>query len=140
MRRPLLLACLVSTPALAAPPAMSAMQPGLWEVTRTMEMSNVPMKMPPQVSTQCIKKEDLADARKSLPVDKTCTLDEVKQDGNATTGKATCKMDTGEMKGTGRMTVKPQSYEGSMDLVAKLEEMDFTMKQTFSGKRLGDCK
>lgn len=90
MRRALTFACLASITALAAPPAGPAMQPGLWEVTRTMDMSNVPMKMPPQVSTQCIKKEDLADARKSLPVDKTCALDEVKSDGATTTWKSTC--------------------------------------------------
>lgn len=44
------------------------------------------------------------------------------------------------MKGAGRMTVKAQSYEGSMDLVMKMEEGDFTIKQTFTGKRLGECK
>ena len=140
MRHALVFASLVSVPCLAAPPAPSALQPGLWEVTVTMEMPNVPTPMPPHVTTQCIRKEDLADARKSLPVDKGCKLEDVKQDGNTVTFKSTCKMEMGEMKGSGRMTQKAQSYEGSMELVANMQGMDFSMKQTFAGKRLGDCK
>lgn len=123
----------------AASVAAPAMQPGLWEITTTTEMSNVPMKIPPQTFRHCLKKEDLADSRKAIPADKSCKLEDVKESGNSMSWKARCKMDMGEMKGAGQMTLKDQSYQGSMTMTTTMEGMSFDMKHTYAGKRLGNC-
>ncbi len=140
MRRLACLALFAPAVVLAAP----AMQPGLWEITTSAEMSNMPMKIPPQTMRRCLTAEDMADNRKTIPADKNCKLEDVRQHGDTTTWKASCKMDKGEvkgeMKGGGQMTAKADSFEGSMVMSANIQGMNFDIKNTYTAKRVGDCK
>ena len=133
-------ACLAGS--LAAMPVSAALnlQPGLWEITATGQMADVPMRMPPQTARRCITKADVADPKRAIPADQNCTLEEVKQTGNLVNWRASCRTEMGAMKGVGKMTLSGHRFDGVLDMTTTVEGMAFGMKQTYSGKRLGDCK
>lgn len=121
----------------AAPPNM---QPGLWEITTKMEMPGMPMQMPPQTVKHCYKAEQLKDSKDALPTDKNCKLDEMKQSGNTVQWKMSCKTENGPMNGAGEITYAGQNYAGTMRMSGNMNGQKIDMKQSYSAKRLGDCK
>lgn len=130
------LLCLVSFSALVR--TQEIRRDGRWEVTMEMDMPNMPMKMPPMKTVQCVTKEQVDDPNQ-LPKgaqekNKDCKVSDYKVTGNTVTWTMTC---TGKnaMTGTGEMTYSADSYEGSMKMKTATGEM--AMKYT--GKRLGDC-
>lgn len=139
MRRALVATALalVATAAISAPPTL---KPGEWEITMTMDMPGMPMKMPPRTMRQCIKQEDVSRPEKMIPDDKTCKVDEVRQSASGVSWKSTCKTESGVMVGKGEISVSELAYKGSMSMEGKMEGQPFSMKTAYSGKRLGDCK
>jgi hypothetical protein len=128
----------LAAPALAqAAPNMSA---GLWEITTKSEMPGMPMQMPPTTFRHCYKAEDLKQTKETLPVDKNCKFDDLKESGNSVRWKVSCKTESGPMSGSGEVTYAGQSYTGNMTLIGKVEGMDINMKQSYTAKRVGDCK
>lgn len=132
------LVALSPAPVSAAP---AAMQPGLWEITMKMEMPGMPMAMPPQTVRHCYAKKDLEDNKKAIPQgeDKNCQIKDMKINGTTTTWSMVC---TGEnaMTGSGTMTMSATSYSGSVKAKMKQEGQTMEMNQSWTGKRVGDCK
>lgn len=116
------------------------MNPGMWEITTETEMPGMPMPIPPQTIRQCYKNENVKEARETLPIDKDCKIDDLKQNGNTFSWKVSCNTETGPMSGVGNITYAGQSYSGKMTLTGKMEGMNINMTSSYSGKRVGDCK
>lgn len=131
-----LLLVLLPAPAFAS----GGMQPGLWEVTTRMEMTGMPMKMPPITIRHCYTRQDL-DKGSNVPQadDKNCKVKDYKLKGDTVTWSIVC---TGKnaMSGTGTMTVKPTSYTGKMNYRMKDDGETVDAVTHMSGKRVGDCK
>ena len=123
--------------ALAAPPEM---QPGLWEISSKMESPGMP-RMPPQVMRHCYTKKDLEDAQRTVPrgEDKSCQVRDYKLQGNTATWNIECKGET-SMTGSGTMTFAAQAYSGSMKSRSRHDGRTIEMTQSWSAKRIGDCK
>jgi hypothetical protein len=116
--------------------AATPMKEGLWEITTTMEMTGMPYKIPPTVTTHCYTKEDVKDSQKTVPEQKDCKVTEFKSSGNRTTWKMVCKGEHAS-KAEGEMIYKGSTaYEGTMKMVSEGREM-YTK---FKSKRIGDCK
>lgn len=119
----------------------AGMQPGLWEITTTMEMTGMPMKMPAQTVRHCYTQKELDQGKNSVPLsdDKNCQVKDYKSKGNSASWTVVC---TGKdaMTGTGTMTFTPTSYTGKMR--AKVKDGGETMDMTYSyaAKRIGNCK
>ena len=64
-----LAALLALTAVLPARAAHSPQKPGKWKVTMEMEMTGMPMKMPPMSFEICLTEEDLKDPSKAVPND-----------------------------------------------------------------------
>lgn len=124
-------------PAHAAGPNM---QPGLWEVTTKTEMPGMPMAMPPQTFKHCYRPEDVADSKKTVPMDKGCTLDQLTMSGNTASWKVSCKMDGQPMTGQGTITYSGQSYAGTSQMSGNMHGMAMKMNLSYSGRRIGECK
>ena len=120
--------------ALALPAFASGMKPGKWQITITMEMADMPMKMPPVSLTRCITE---AEAEKPEPPkakkDDDCVISDYNLAGNTATWKVECKKQN--MTGTGKMTFGAESYEG----VNQFKMNDMEMTQKFNGKYIGAC-
>lgn len=108
----------------------------LWEITTKMEIVGMPMAMPGQTMRQCVAKGGKDDDY--VPRRENCKVLESKRTGNTIAYKMAC---TGKdaMTATGETTVSGSGYEGWMQMSAKMEGQDMQMKQTYSGKRVGDC-
>jgi hypothetical protein len=121
----------------ATPPNM---QPGMWEITTRTEMPGMPMQMPPQSIRQCYKNENVRDARETLPVDKTCKVDDFQQSGNTVKWKVNCKVEGAPMTGIGEITYAGSRYSGKMTMQGNMQGMNINMTSQYSGRRVGDCK
>jgi uncharacterized protein DUF3617 len=133
------LALLLAVPAgLAAP---TEMQPGLWEITTTMEIQGMPQRMPAQKVRHCYTKKDIEEKNPTIPQsqDKNCQIKDYKVEDNMASWGMVC---TGEnaMSASGTMTIGATAFSGTMKSHSGEggEAMDVT--QTWSGKRVGDCK
>lgn len=130
-----LLFLLLSLPLLAA--GQGPMKEGLWEITTTMDMPGMPVKMPPTTITHCYTKEELKDSQKVVPKQQeNCKITDLKQSGSRTTWKTVC---TGKKpsKGEGEIVFKGgTSYEGSM----KFSTEGMVMTSKYKARRIGDCK
>jgi len=126
--------CSLALPVIAATPIA---KPGKWQSTVQMEMSNMPVKMPPQTFAFCLTKEQAENPENLIPKsgDKRggCTYTDVTVDGSTISWKLVCEKSG--MTGTGSTTYHGDTYEGSMQM--KMHDQDMSAKMT--GKFLGAC-
>ena len=122
----------------SAAAAQNPMRPGRWEVTVQMEMPNMPMKMPPTKTTQCITAAQLKDPNTAVPTGaanpNACKVSDYKTVGNTVSWKMACS-GAEPLTGSGEMTFDGDTYVGLMKMSMSQGEM--TMK--YAGKRVGDC-
>ena len=118
----------------AASHAADTMREGLWELTTTMDIPGMPMKMAPTKVKHCYTKEEVKDTKSTISRDKNCKVTDMKQSGNKVSWKMKC---TGENPGTftGETTFKGDSYDSTMKMVTEGQ----TMNMKVSGKRIGNC-
>src|SRR5215213_7066655 len=109
--------------------AASPMKPGKWQITITMDMPNMPMKMPPMTLTNCVTKEQAENPQPPKASGKDdCVVSDYKLDGNTVSWSMECKKQ--QMKGEGTITFNGDTYEGESHLTAG--EMEMTQK--YAGK------
>jgi hypothetical protein len=107
---------------------------GLWEITVEVEMPGMPMKMPPNTFTQCIKKD------RAIPMDEKpgqqCKAKDIKTNGNTMSWTLECTTPGGQMTGDGTITYHDDKMEGSMSM----QSQGMTMTSTYKGHRVGACQ
>lgn len=118
------------------------MQPGMWEITTRMEMAGMEgmPAMPPQTIRQCVRPADIRSGTATVPKgDPQCEVKGYKVQGNTADWQMECK-GANAMSGNGTVTYSGTSYRGKTKFTMKEEGQSMTMNQTFTGKRVGDCK
>jgi hypothetical protein len=108
-------------------------QEGLWEITSTVRMQG--MQMPPMIHQQCLSEKDLVPQSKQPGQE--CTVTDVKVVGDTVSWKISCTGQGGDMKGSGAITYKGSSFEGTMTLT--VGDTGMTMTMNMSGRRIGKC-
>ena len=121
--------------ALAAP----VIQPGLWEITARMEMPGMPAGAGQHTSQICYRPGDVQDAAKTVPTDKNCEVKDYKLSGNTASWRMECRGET-QMTGTGTFTYAGSSYSGTTKFTMKQGGRTMNMSQSYSAKRIGDCR
>ena len=118
--------------------SQAQMRSGKWEVSSTTEMSGMPMQMkiPPVTFSMCIDKQP--PDKPPIAADKSCKFSNYKVTGDAATWKMECE-GHGKMSGEGSILFKGDTYTGASSMVMQMGGMSMQMKNTYSGKRLGDC-
>jgi hypothetical protein len=106
---------------------------GLWEITMTMEMPGVPMKMAPQTNTQCLTKKDMV-PQKAEPSQE-CKVKKHEVKGDTVTWVMECKTKEGPATFNGKVTYKGEKFDG----VVKMKSGGMEMTQNLSGKWTGKC-
>src|SRR5437762_2461237 len=92
---------------------------GRWEVSMQMEMTGVPMQLPPQTIVQCITPEQAAKPEQSVPQagrgqnPNDCKVSDYKVDGNKVTWTMTCQ-GRESMTAVGEMVYAGDTYRGTM--------------------------
>jgi hypothetical protein len=68
--------------------AASEMREGMWEITSSIDMPGMPVKVPPTVVRHCYTKEDVQDQKKVVANKNTdCTVTDMKKSGSKVTWK-----------------------------------------------------
>ncbi len=103
---------------------------GLWEITTTVDMPGMPSRS--FTHTSCLTKE------KAVPqtTESSCTLKDVKTEGNTVTWTVVCK----EATSKGKVTYKGSTMDGTVETTVKSDGQTMTMKSIMKGKRIGPCK
>ena len=115
------------------------MQEGKWEITTVMQVPGMPTNMPQMKNTQiqCLTKKDFI-PQSSQPGQE-CKITDKKIVGSTVTWTMVCKNQGGEMKGTGKITYKGDTFEGTMKmLIPRQGDMEIT--SYISGRRIGNCE
>ena len=115
--------------------AAEGVRDGLWEITTSMEMPGMPVKMAPTKVKQCYSKDDVKDQKKMVAgKNKDCTVSDYVVSGNKVTWKMKC---TGKSAGTysGETTWGKDSYDSSM----KMQSQGRAMSVKTKGVRVGNC-
>ncbi len=111
-------------------------KPGLWEFTTVTEMEGVPgMNPPPQTHQQCVTMDMLVP--ESDAASHECEISDMTVEGGTVSWKIVCGGQTGGMEGTGTVTYKGDTMEGTMDMT--ITGAGMKVKNTITGKRIGDC-
>lgn len=117
------------------------MEPGLWEVSVQLEVPGNAVAMPPITQTLCFTREDIESGTKALPQESAGNLGNCRPDNLSIGGNtASWTLNCDQMTGSGRMTYSGDSYSGTADIEITMDGASQRMKQTFSGRRLGDCR
>jgi len=133
----LILASLVS-----AAPAFAAgipVEPGLWEMTSTM---NMPMLPEPRVTTvtECMSRSELSpDEMGAQGMDPNCTYDSVQVDENTLRWWFDCPVEGGTSHGEWEAVSGGDTMEGSGEITMSFQGQDMTMTMEWAGRRIGDC-
>jgi hypothetical protein len=109
------------------------LNPGKWEITTKTEMAGMPAQS--QTHTQCINKNELVPT--SNDANQQCKVTDIEINGNTVSWKITCGGQGGGMSGTGTTTYEGDTLKGSMSMT--ITGTDMTVKNTLTGKRIGDC-
>ncbi|MBM4278044.1 MAG: DUF3617 family protein [Deltaproteobacteria bacterium] len=109
------------------------MKEGLWEMTMTMEMPGMPMKMPPQTNTHCLTKKDMV-PQKGEPGQE-CKVIKHEVKGDTVTWFMECKTKEGPATFDGKVTYRGESFEG----VVKMKSGGMDITQNLKGKWIGKC-
>ena len=115
------------------------MQEGKWEITTQMKMPGMPTNMPQMKNTQiqCLTKKDFV-PQSSQPGQE-CKITDKKIVGSTVTWTMVCKNPGGEMKGTGEITYKGNTFKGTMKMVMP-QQGNMEVTSHISGRRIGNCK
>ncbi len=112
------------------------MKEGLWEVTVKMNMPGIPMKLPPQVHTQCMTREDLIPQKGNVKNCSGCKVLKTEIKGNTIYWLEECSASDGTVRAEGHITYSGDSFTGKV----KITQKQMTMWQDLSGKWVGECK
>jgi len=131
-----LLISLVTSPLFAAG---IPIEPGLWEMTSTM---NMPMLPQPRVTTSmdCIKDSELSpEAMNQENMDASCTFDTRVVDGNTMKWSMNCKTEGGDSRGEWEVTSHGNTLAGEGTVTVDMQGQSMVMAMKWDGKRVGDC-
>ena len=120
------------------------MKPGLWEITVVNQAPGTTNRRS-TVSQVCYRAEDFKVPQKLLPPQgdfgMVCDAKEYKVAGDKATWRAVCTGKGGKsVSGLSEMIATATSYSGSANVESKADGKTSKLKQTLSGKRLGECK
>ena len=117
-------------------PAAINMNDGLWEITVTMDMPNIPPEAKrPFTSTTCLTKNDLVPKPKTEAESK-CEMKNKSIVGNTVTWETACSNYTSK----GTATYSGMTFTGSSETTVKRQgQPDMVMKSSMSGKNIGAC-
>lgn len=115
------------------------MQPGLWEITTSMQMQG--MQMPGQKFTHCYTAKDVAAGKQYQGDDKNkCTISNMKTGGGNVSYDMACAFEGGKMTGSVKGTMSPTTYSFDQKMRMTPDEGMGEMHSIIKGRRLGDCK
>ena len=115
-------------------------EPGLWEMSSTM---NMPMLPQPRVTTttECMKESEISmDDMGGEDMDPNCQFEMAQVDGNTMKWSFDCPVDGGTSHGEWEATSSGDSVTGNGVITMSFQGQTMEMTMSWQGKRIGDCQ
>ena len=112
--------------------AQPELKEGLWEIITTIEEPGMPKEMMKQTFKNCLTKKDYIPYKEE---DKNCKVTNYNVKGNTVTWTTKCKDEEGISIGTGKVTYKGDTFEGSI----KYQDPEGEITMTMKGRWIGKC-
>ena len=119
--------------------AASGMQPGLWELTVTVDIDGKPQTVP--TSRECVSQSDIDHATKTLPrPDGSCKLSNVLRSPERATYRIACAQGALTTQGQAEIVFAGDRYDGKVDLnVTEKSGRGMPLAMMIAAKRVGEC-
>ena len=114
-------------------------EPGMWEMSSTM---NMPMLPQPRVTTttECIRESEISmDDMGSGEMDPNCQFEMAQIDGNTMKWSFDCPVEGGTSHGEWEATSSGDSVTGKGLITMSFQGQTMEMTMSWEGKRIGDC-
>lgn len=114
-------------------------EPGLWEMTSTM---NMPMLPQPRVNTvtECMEKSEISvDDMGGEEMDPACNFETSQVDGNTMKWSVDCPMEGGSSHGEWEAVSGGDTVTGNGVLTVSMPGQTMEMQMSWEGKRIGEC-
>jgi len=115
-------------------------EPGLWEMSSTM---NMPMMPQPRVTTttECMKESEISmDDLGGEDMDPNCQFEMAQVDGNTMKWSVDCPVEGGTSHGEWEATSSGDSVTGEGLVTISFQGQAMEMTMSWEGKRIGDCQ
>ena len=114
-------------------------EPGMWEMTSTM---NMPMLPQPRVtnSKECIEEDELSpETWNEEDMDTSCTFSNRVVDGNTMKWSMNCNAQGGATRGEWEVTSHGDTLTGEGTVTVDMQGQSMVMDMKWDGKRVGVC-
>lgn len=108
---------------------------GLWRIETSIEMKGMPMKLPPQTRTFCVKKKNYVPHQKKI--NKDCKYKQ-ERDGNSISWHMSCP--NLKMVQKGKIKYMGRRMQGSSVSTMRQQGREARMVVKIKGQHLGSCK
>jgi hypothetical protein len=115
-------------------------EPGLWEMTSTM---NMPMLPQPRVTTvtECMRESEISmDDMSGEEMDPNCKFETAQVDGNTMKWSFDCPVEGGTSHGEWEATSGGDTVVGKGLITVSFQGQAMEMAMSWEGKRIGDCE
>lgn len=112
--------------------------PGEYEILTKVEMTGMPVTVPPQTTTECMTEQDLI--IKDATFSENCEIKDVKEVGNTISWKMKCTQDGQTVDSTGQITYAGDSFKGKIIMNMGAQGGNMTATTILEGKRIGKCQ
>lgn len=114
-------------------------EPGLWEMTSTVQM---PMLPQPQVNTQteCLTNSVMSpDELQGEQMDPNCVFETAQIDEKTVQWSVDCPVEGGTARGEWQATSHGDRVEGNGTMTMNMQGQEMNMTMSWTGKRVGEC-
>ena len=112
---------------------------GLWENTVISEVEGMPFAPPPVTFKDCVTEEDLVPSFDAE--EQGCDVMEYEIKGNTIRWRMECAHEGTQTRGQGEIRYRGDNYTGEMTMTMSGDQVgEIRMKQSLSGRYLGECK
>jgi hypothetical protein len=129
---------LIVMAALAAPVWGLDLQEGRYEITSKVEMTGMPMAIPPTTITECLTPQDPVPDQTAEG--QPCRIINMETRSNTVTWEMECDQQGQTMKSNGKMVYRGDRFEGTVDTQMGPQAGNMKMVTTVNGKRIGPCQ
>jgi hypothetical protein len=113
------------------------MEPGLWEISTSIENSQLPIAIPPTTATQCLTESNLVP--QSSAENSNCKIENLKTSGDTISYTATCSAGGTTTVSKAEIVYHGTSMNGTIATEMTGGPTAMNMTYRLKGKRIGNC-
>jgi ABC-type oligopeptide transport system substrate-binding subunit len=111
---------------------------GTWEITSQVEMSAMPVKIPPVKVKQCFTKQSMTPEQ--ILRNNNCQMQKMDVNNNSVTWEMSCQQQGMQMTGRGHLVYQKTSFSGNFDMTMEGGKEAMNIRTLLNGRYIGPCQ